>query len=1023
MRYKIVFVTLMLLGLLQTAGAQQDPVQYWHHSWENVGGQERVTNYSSNCTKYKVLDASTSLSDSREFGVGDNPEWDNGGYKWVVVKGEVIISRLIVKGEGHLILTDGCRLVCSDGVVLQGDGNSLSIYSQSSGDQEGRLEAKLSQSKHEKNAAIGCIDDYEVNGSPGGMGTLVIHGGVITATGNNRAAGIGGGEDRGIQPNGSVTIYGGKVTATGGFKAAGIGGGNDAGQGGPVTIYGGTVMATGGEWAAGIGGGYQKNGGEVKMYGGDVTTRGGHRASAIGAGEASLLVQELSSFTMEGGTLHAYSDYESAICGTIAIRGGELIIRGEDEGYGLRGSITEISNATVDIEAARGPGISNMSGTMTIRESNIRSIGGQRGAGITGYYSRRTDIFEKSSTINIISGTVYAEGGAEGGAGIGTSSGNTSHITLNISGGTVTAIGQGGGAGIGGGLAISGGSEDSYTSSGGGAGIDVNITGGTVIAQAYSDYTQTIGAGKVGRDNRTYDNSGELHIGDNMSVKQGTSEEDATLVNVAGRVNACRETKKYVKIEACEHTNYAYYTYDDVNLHTKHCAYCNYTKQELHTYDKQEAEGVCVCGKKYNEDTDTWGVKFYEATSNKATTYDEGTIYRVVKGQKLILPTHKDIDGLTFMGWLEGTTTEMPDCEMRDDELLTLSEGGMEMTPESDKIYYARYRCQYDAEWTWSGDGKGVKTATVTVKWRNGDETLTDRSATVYNYTVEPTEEAPEGKYHYNATVAWPKKDGVLYQFTDQIEIPYVYSVQLKDNASNESVLANNEGNLVRSLTLLGRTFYHDGYWNTLCLPFSLSAEQLAEADCPLYGATLKKLASAEFSGGTLTLNFDDVTAIEPGMPYLVKWDDESEVSNPTFTDVFIASWQQTAGIGSDATFYGYYSPITLEAGDRTRLYLGSNNTLYYPSDAMTVGSCRGVFQLHGITAGDLESGEENNAPLHIVLNLDDANGDATAISAVSNDPVVVSPSGWFTLDGRRLADKPTLRGIYLHNGKKVVVP
>ena len=294
----------LLTLLVQTVMAQSEAVQYWHHSWENVSGQDRVTNYSSLCNNYKVLDASTSLSDSRDFGVGDNPEWDNGGYKWVVVKGEVTISRLIVKGEGHLILTDGCRLVCSDGVVLQGDGNSLSIYSQSSGDQEGRLEAKLSQSKHEKNAAIGCIDDYEVNGSPGGMGTLVIHGGVITATGNNRGAGIGGGEDRGIQPNGSVTIYGGNVTA-----------------------------------------------------------RGGHWASAIGAGEVNDDIIRFGSFTMEGGTVHAYSDYQCAIGGTIAIRGGELIIRGEDEGYGLRGIITEISYATVDIEAASGPGISNMSGT------------------------------------------------------------------------------------------------------------------------------------------------------------------------------------------------------------------------------------------------------------------------------------------------------------------------------------------------------------------------------------------------------------------------------------------------------------------------------------------------------------------------------------------------------------------------------------------------------------------------------------------------------------------------------------
>ena len=1038
MNMKRVTMMALLTLLVQTVMAQSEAVQYWHHSWENVGGQNRVTNYSSLCNNYKVLDASTSLSDSREFGVGDNPEWDNGGYKWVVVKGEVIISRLIVKGEGHLILTDGCRLVCSDGVVLQGDGNSLSIYSQSSGDQEGRLEAKLSQSQHEKNAAIGCIDGYEVNGSPGGMGTLVIHGGVITATGGNYAAGIGGGEDRGIQPNGSVTIYGGKVTATGGFKAAGIGGGNDAAQGGPVTIYGGTVTATGGERGAGIGGGYRytpgEQGGQVKIYGGTVTARGGHLASAIGAGEVSDYPQSLASFTMEGGTVHAYSDYQCAIGGTIAIRGGELIIRGEDEGYGLRGIITEISNATVDIEAAKGPGISNMSGTMTIRDSNIRSIGGKRGAGITGYYRRSIDKFEKSSTINIISGTVYAEGGPEGGAGIGTSSGITLHITLNISGGTVTAIGQGGGAGIGGGLARGKGSqnitstrfESTTVSSGGGAGIDVNITGGTVIAQTYSDYAQTIGAGKVDRYNSTYGYSGELHIGDNMSVKLGTSEEDAALVNVAGRVNACRETKKYVKIEACDHTNYAYYTYNNVNLHTKHCTYCNYTEQELHTYDKQEAEGVCACGKKYNEDTDTWMVKFYEATSNKATTYDEGTLYRVVKGQKLILPPHKDIDGLTFMGWLEGTTPNMPDCEMRDDELLTLSEGGMEMTPESDKIYYARYRCQYDAEWTWSGDGKGEKTATVTVKWRNGDETLTDLSADVYNHTKEPTEEDPEGKYHYNATAAWLKKEGVQYQFTDQIEIPYVYSVQLMDNASNVEVLANNEGNLVHVLTLQGRTLYKDGDWNTLCLPFDVTI-----AGSVLDGADVRALDNANLKDGVLTLNFTPaapaegaVTAIEAGKPYIIKWNKPgsyvayngqnaatcSDIVSPTFKGVTITAPTPLPVTFTDGSFKGTYQSITFTDKNPSILFLGAGNTLYYPESGAKIGAQRAYFDLGTAQARQF------------VLNFD-GEGTQNGIGHTEITEITERAGAWYTLDGVRLDGKPTKKGLYIHEGKKVVVP
>jgi len=115
------------------------------------------------------------------------------------------------------------------GVLLQGN-NSLNIYSQSSGDKEGRLESSISQSEYKGNAGIGCSDGYKLSGSPDGMGTLVIHGGDISAKGSHHAAGIGGGNDRGIRPSGSVTIWAGKVTATGGERAAGIGGGNGAGR-------------------------------------------------------------------------------------------------------------------------------------------------------------------------------------------------------------------------------------------------------------------------------------------------------------------------------------------------------------------------------------------------------------------------------------------------------------------------------------------------------------------------------------------------------------------------------------------------------------------------------------------------------------------------------------------------------------------------------------------------------------------------------------------------------------------------
>ena len=44
-----------------------------------------------------------------------------------------------------------------------------------------------------------------------------------------------------------------------------------------------------------------------------------------------------------------------------------------------------------------------------------------------------------------------------------------------------------------------------------------------------------------------------------------------------------------------------------------------------------------------------------------------------------------------------------------------------------------------------------------------------------------------------------------------------------------------------------------------------------------------------------------------------------------------------------------------------------------------------------------------------------------TAINAVTVTKPVVSDNNWYTIDGQRLNGEPTQRGIYIHNGKKVV--
>lgn len=151
-----------------------------------------------------------------------------------------------------------------------------------------------------------------IGGGRGGAGEVTITDGTVSATGGNGGAGIGGGREKA----GNIEISGGTITkAIGGNGGAGIGGGSDgagtvtisggtiteakssttnnnggAGIGGgnsgkgTVNISGGTVTsAVGGTYGAGIGGGYEAAG-EIEISGGDITANGGYNAAGIGSG-------------------------------------------------------------------------------------------------------------------------------------------------------------------------------------------------------------------------------------------------------------------------------------------------------------------------------------------------------------------------------------------------------------------------------------------------------------------------------------------------------------------------------------------------------------------------------------------------------------------------------------------------------------------------------------------------------------------------------------------------------------------
>ncbi len=210
-------------------------------------------------------------------------------------------------------------------------------------------------------------------------------------------------------------------------------------------------------------------------------------------------------------------------------------------------------------------------------------------------------------------------------------------------------------------------------------------------------------------------------------------------------------------------------------------------------------------------------------------------------------------------------------------------------------------------------------------------------------------------------------------------------------------------------VTLNDRTIYKDGNWNTLCLPFEVN---LNASNCPLYGATAMELKESSFENGALSLTFESVTTLTAGTPYLIKMYGGGEIYNPIFPFVTITSTTPGKSETSYVDFVGCYSPVTLAANDTKSLFLGDENYLYYPSEAVTVNSFRGYFQLKGLTAGSTA-----NQIRAINLNFDD---DTNSISTIHSDSE--SSSSWFTLDGRRLNEKPIEKGMYIHGGKKVMI-
>ena len=295
-------------------------------------------------------------------------------------------------------------------------------------------------------------------------GDIIISGGTITAKGGSGAPGIGSGR---LNSCGNITICGGTITAKGGGAGVGIGGGH-SGSCGNITITDGvtSVTAIKDEIAVNcIGAGNDGTCGTVTIGG---VVRGNISESPYFYPEPTKLSTLSSDYTAaDGETLYGTlaDNYKISIADGATVTLKDVTI----DGSGNYAGITCLGDATIILDGTNNVKgcSSDYPGIYVPRYKTLTILGTGSltaiGNGCGAGIGGRSDAY--CGNIVIEGGTIAATGG-HAAAGIGGGYGYCGNIT--ISGGTVTATGGDKAAGIG-------------TGSDGSCG-SITISGGTVTA-------------------------------------------------------------------------------------------------------------------------------------------------------------------------------------------------------------------------------------------------------------------------------------------------------------------------------------------------------------------------------------------------------------------------------------------------------------------------------------------------------------------------------------------------------------
>ena len=283
-----------------------------------------------------------------------------------------------------------------------------------------------------------------------------------------------------------------------------------------------------------------------------------------------------------------------------------------------------------------------------------------------------------------------------------------------------------------------------------------------------------------------------------------------------------------------------------------------------------------------------------------------------------------------------------------------------------------------------AGNGKEPSKATFT------EGTYTKDNDDTKNYTWTGSEK----------TINFTVTASTYYsKITVTVRVPVAKDYTLDENSVN-TIEAYENANVT-----LKRTFYKDGEWNTLCLPFAV-----ADAKTAFDNAELREVDTKNSHDNTIF--FKEATAIEAGKPYLIKWANSSAAAvnvEKKFEGVtLVAAATPVVVKEGGISFNGFYKMTEASELGASVAAIGAGNKLFKVTSGEMKGF-RAAFVL------------KSNTPASVIKLVID--GTATGIEDLVIDGAKAN-GRVYNLNGQYVGNSLNglQPGLYIQNGKKIVV-